>query len=305
MSLPPPDPAFILRSGQAPITCLTIYQNETEYILSGSEKGELTIWDMKTKRKTSTHKIHNGKGILSVICLMHGGFATQGRDGVVSFWDDNFKLIGSLVTEFIGFCPLIDIKITDRQVLIIPFDEKSLIKIIDPQDKSELFTLKPGKKYGMCMSMVAFSKMDYPQVLVGYEDGGISLWDRDTEDFHHSLFTEPVMCIGYSAELSRGVSGSAENNLILWSLQEKKLNVLKNIEATGSGFNCIKFRNDSRIFVTGGWDGQGRVYGAKSGKQLAVLSYHTESIQSVSISQSNLIYLGSKDGNISIWNVYA
>lgn len=207
-------------------------------------------------------------------------------------------------TNFIGFCSLIHLKIADRQLLIVPFDDKSSIKIIDSIDKTELFDLRSQKKTGMCMSMAGFSTEDNLKLLVGYENGCLSFWKRYKEVFHQTLFSEPIMCIAYAKTLNKGVAGSAENVLKLWTLEMDSLKLLKTIEVIGSGFNCIKFRSDDRIFITGGWDGKGRIFGSKSGKQLAVLTHHTESIQSIIISQNNVIYLGSKDGNISIWNVY-
>lgn len=94
MALPPPDPTFILRSGQVAITCLIIHEDQG-YLLSGSEKGDISFWDLKTKRKIKSYKAHNEKGILSIVCLTQGGFVTQGRDGYIHFWDKDFNRIGT------------------------------------------------------------------------------------------------------------------------------------------------------------------------------------------------------------------
>lgn len=53
-----------------------------------------------------------------------------------------------------------------------------------------------------------------------------------------------------------------------------------------------------------------RVFGCKKGKPLAVLDYHSGTIQSIAFTgsslahRSNLMISGSKDGRVSLWKLY-
>lgn len=109
-----------------------------------------------------------------------------------------------------------------------------------------------------------------------------------------------------------------------------------------AGQQDLRIRSDGKIFATAGWDGRIRVYSVKTLKELAVLQWHKEGCYSVafaevlggdpSISQTgeqigqsvakisnmdrmkqerdnkvhNTHWLigGSKDGKISLWDIY-
>ena len=75
-------------------------------------------------------------------------------------------------------------------------------------------------------------------------------------------------------------------------------------ESNTSGFACAAIRHDGRIVVCGGWDGKIRVFGWKRLKVLAILKYHTEIVNKLCFNQDNLLAAGSKDGRISVLDVY-
>ena len=61
-----------------------------------------------------------------------------------------------------------------------------------------------------------------------------------------------------------------------------------------------------RVFVlfTSRWFFRIRVFGWKKLKPLAILKYHKQVVNNVCFSKGHLIAAASKDGNISIWDVY-
>ncbi|KAF2226932.1 WD40-repeat-containing domain protein [Elsinoe ampelina] len=109
-----------------------------------------------------------------------------------------------------------------------------------------------------------------------------------------------------------------------------------------SGQQSLRIRSDGTIFATAGWDGRGRVYSASNMndiKELAVLKYHTEGCYALDfakilpseteetasdatsttnvtrrptaaqqrarkVQRTHWIALGSKDGRISLWDVF-
>lgn len=74
----------------------------------------------------------------------------------------------------------------------------------------------------------------------------------------------------------------------------------------------VTIRPDSKIFATGGWDYQIRIFSFKTLKPLAVLDFHNSTIQDIVFTQErseayNCDYLMAatgKDGCISFWNLY-
>ena len=67
---------------------------------------------------------------------------------------------------------------------------------------------------------------------------------------------------------------------------------------------CTRNRSPS-LLLAAGWDHRIWVFGWKSLKQLAILKFHTKSVQSLDVhEEKNLIASGSNDGCIAIWNIY-
>jgi WD40 repeat protein len=118
---------------------------------------------------------------------------------------------------------------------------------------------------------------------------------------------------------------------------------LKTVQTKHSGQQDLKIRNDGKIFATAGWDSKVRVYSVKSLKELAVLKWHnegcfavafaavysdaeasssdeelgsgtslTKSISTMTVKDQRLwkaktahwIAVGSKDGKVSLWDIY-
>jgi ASTRA-associated protein 1 len=112
---------------------------------------------------------------------------------------------------------------------------------------------------------------------------------------------------------------------------------LKTVQTKHSGQQGLKMRNDGKIFATAGWDSKVRVYATKSMKELAVLKWHKEGCYAVafadvddateggdkgselvekmgtmSVKEERLwkaktghwIAVGSKDGKVSLWDIY-
>ena len=189
--------------------------------------------------------------------------------------------------------------------------EQSKILIISHQTKKELGRLSHGtsensKGYGMCMCLKSISIDSKPHVLVGYENGHIVLWDTETysEVSDAAVHSEAMMCMDYSERLKKGASGSTDDKISIWTINADQINVMKHIQITNPGLNCLKFRCDDKILVSGGWDGQVRVFSGKTLRPLAVLSSHKESIMCVTFLNDNSFLVGSKDGTISSWSVY-
>ena len=63
------------------------------------------------------------------------------------------------------------------------------------------------------------------------------------------------MCIDFDCDSKRGITGSAEDKLVIFKLTKEKLLELENtIQIKNSGVSDIKIRGDSKIFATAGWD---------------------------------------------------
>ncbi len=114
------------------------------------------------------------------------------------------------------------------------------------------------------------------------------------------------MAMDYHPGINRGFSGSALDTVVQWEITEGALEVkqLRETKITNPGISCLEIRADGKFFVTGGWDSQARIFGCKKMKPLAVLTYHSGSIQCAAFLEDHTLVLGSKDSHVSFWSLY-
>lgn len=155
----------------------------------------------------------------------------------------------------------------------------------------------------MCMKI---KRADDKRLLIGYEDGSVASWDIRQNKMVDRLkvHTDAVMCMDYSSELNKGFSGSVSEHLRSWVSSGDKLNMDISVTTTNPGFNDALVRNDGKVVIFAGWDGNIRIFGAKKLKPLAVLNFHNESVHCLAFCEDNILACGSKDKLISLWDIY-
>ncbi|XP_052061647.1 guanine nucleotide-binding protein subunit beta-like protein 1 [Mytilus californianus] len=298
-----PDPVYILRGCESAVTCLKYWSNNVLY--SGDQSGNIYIWDMETKRPVNKTIGHFGHSVLWIEFINDCLMVTQGRDGNVQFWnktDDAWTKSDVIKSTSFGYCAC---SIVDNKIAI-PTDSTSTIQLYDMGTMQCIGELKPDvseQKYGMCMTVKSVES----KILIGYENGCIASWDAKTLKMADKaqIHKESVMCLDYSSQSNFGISGSPDESLKSWSISENSTIIKrKEITAKNPGFTSISIRHDQKIFASGGWDSNVRIYSVKKLKPLAVLSYHKESVQCVTFSSDNILACGSKDHHISLWDIY-
>jgi len=104
----PPDPDYILRGFDGPVTSLALLPNSwnrrdgTAYLVAGTQTGSLFVWNLKTRRVTHSMISIHASSVLSVTVLVgNGDVLSQGREGVIIRWKllavDNWLKMGSLI----------------------------------------------------------------------------------------------------------------------------------------------------------------------------------------------------------------
>eukprot|EP01134_Creolimax_fragrantissima_P008344 CFRG8344T1 len=172
-------------------------------------------------------------------------------------------------------------------------------------------------KRGMCMSVKMFlnPSSGNPMLLAGYEDGSLFVHDIGERSVvaYTKSHVEPIMAVAIAPDATGCITGSADNSLVKVSLKQSDSGALSvkqqlTMPMPAPGVNEIVIRQDKRIIVAGGWDGNVRVYGYRKGNPLCVLSRHRDSIQAVATHKCDLsgwlLAAGSKDKNISLWSIY-
>ena len=105
----PPDPDYILRGFDGPVTSLAFIPNNWEdprrssvaYLVAGTQTGTLFLWNLKTRRVVHSMASVHTNIVLSVTVIGVGDeLLSQGREGVVIRWKllapDNWLKMGSI-----------------------------------------------------------------------------------------------------------------------------------------------------------------------------------------------------------------
>ncbi|XP_077317801.1 guanine nucleotide-binding protein subunit beta-like protein 1 isoform X2 [Lithobates pipiens] len=291
MTLAPPDPKFDLRGIGAEVSSLhfhcRFHKPCPPLLFSGSSSGLVHVWNVSTRRTETVLNGHDGKSVYwihtlnSKDCLM-----SQGRDLQIHTWnlaEGRNEVTDSIAVDSVGFCKC-SLLNNENCLLAMPGKESS-----QPKSGSS------------------------PLLIVGYEDGSVVLWHVLEQKLMSRIMChkEPVMSLDFDCMNAKGVSGSSEKILSVWTLDEQQnLKTCKAQEIINPGIADVTLRQDRKILATAGWDSRVRIFGWKKMKPLAVLQYHSASVHCVAFSdhiipEDRLLAAGSKDHRISIWTIYS
>ena len=326
--MPSPSPVFVLKRAGKPLADIDFwtFQSAPKLIAAYGAKEGVHIWDFETRR--CDFSIPSDSAMLSVHGFSSGELLTLDKEGSLKVIDVNDGVLNvkmNLVIPNIAFCKAAvwSTASTPNRVVGVPGEEKSSINIWDLNEEKIVSQLIPTSQFKLGMPWcVKLLGQNRPIVLIGYEDGSMLCWDvseRKILSKAAGLFTDPVMCFDAFEDhehLISGAAGSANDNLVKWNsnydlvddvtdVTVNNFSILQRQKLINKGLSCIKIRQDNRILATGGWDHKTRIFSWRTLKPLAVLDYHTGSIQCMAFSDDKLLACGSTDHRISVWKIFS
>lgn len=195
------------------------------------------------------------------------------------------------------------------------FDNETLISYPSTKLENAINVLIEGKSYllknfmsqsqstGMCLFTKLYAgEGEVVLMICGYESGKlIVLKLTPSLKKHEIIFEERIF-------EESCTSADLFNETIVAVSAGKSVKIIRNfttetdtIELPFPGFNAVAIRSDGKLFVTGGWDGKLRYFSMKSGKLLAIIDHHFDSISDIKFRNDFELLAACIDGTISLW----
>ncbi|KAM0326762.1 hypothetical protein ACHAQA_006636 [Verticillium albo-atrum] len=210
-------------------------------------------------------------------------------------------------------------------------------------------TVKSPGQNGMVMALALVPHAGSLTLLAGYENGvatamhlSAGAWKTTYRSQAHS---QPILSLDVSPDGATFVTSSADAIVARHPIPTVGTEVmdqpLKVINTKHAGQQSLRFRDDGRVFATGGWDAMVRVYSGKTMKEVAVLKWHQVGCYAVAFASAieapkahavpeagegtvasrlgelsvkdrrishaktaHWLAAGSKDGKISLWDIF-
>ncbi|KAM0274345.1 hypothetical protein ACHAQH_007940 [Verticillium albo-atrum] len=373
-----PHPRSILRGHKAQVHALAFVSNN-ERLASGDAEGYVAVWDLTIMRPTAVWRPHEN-AILGIQGWGTDRIITHGRDHKLAVWklapsdeanlskklplDDTsdsrpqpwlLHLIDVNTMNFCAFaaCTPPSPPSSDDPELLVAVPNTLASESIDiyhlPTQIRHHTVRSPGQN-GMVMALALLSQAGSLTLLAGYENGvttamhfSSGTWKTTYRSQPHS---QPVLSLDVSPDGTSFVTSSADAIIARHPVpppagMEVLDQPLKIVNTKHSGQQSLRFRDDGRVFATGGWDAMIRVYSGKTMKEVAVLKWHEVGCYAVAFASAlktpqaadgkeegegavarrlgelsvrdrriahakgaHWLAAGSKDGKISLWDIF-
>ncbi|XP_053208991.1 guanine nucleotide-binding protein subunit beta-like protein 1 [Panonychus citri] len=330
-------PDYIFMQNLYPVTSTCFFTvSSGDFLITGDEKGIIKLWDLVSYKKTLLLEAHDTR-IMSIQSDSDRKLILTQSRGEIKIWNymetqpatlELTKIYQSSVVSLSNCC-LLSMR-TGNYLLACCSTSDSNIADLHHSDMDSVIpiTSQSSNQFGLLMVMKLVYTKDPNQVvlLTGYESGilkcdNIKLDINEkiisVKDCHSlSLFNDMITSIDFDSLSSKGVCGSVNSKLIIFTIndldcEQFKINIVKSIDIGNEGISSITIRPDYRLFCVSCWDSRVKLFSWKTFKLLAVLDKHKQSINSISFSKKllncskMLLAISSKDKTVSLWSPYS
>ena len=311
--LPPPLPTFVLRSFPAGVCCVKYDSKDPLRLFTGDQQGSIELFNLETRR--SMWKVTNAhqSNVLDLhqTNQIEDRLITLGKDGFVQLW--NFQ--GENQWKYqTNHCSFSNCDVVSSNLIVVPVgNSESAVAALDHRSpavvaRKFLPRKETSNSFGMVMKLRAMGD-DF--LCVAYENGSLSIFQVSTgEQFDSYQVTsdhQPITALDTYQHTC--LCGNTSSTLISLDFLSSKLQATENFRSVNlpnPGTSFIRCRpNDGKLMAAAGWDSRIRLFRRETGKQLAMLDFHQQQVNSIDFQHSTQqMACASSDRTVSIWDLY-
>jgi len=272
--------------------------------LSASFDHMVRLWDIKTGEEIDRMAGHNG-----VIDSMD--LSPDGKRILTASWDNHMILwdvaSGNRVREFYD-----DPGFILRDLSFSP-DGGSAVTCSDRRDNNTVVShllywdLESGERLREVVAPSPTWSIDWsptePWVLSGGTDGLLRLWGTEGSGELRNWTANsgsPIMAVTFSVDGRFALSAGRDSRVVLWNLRTFS----KTTELRTTLPEAAAISPDNQRALTGGFDQVMRLWDLASGKEIARLEGHAQTIRSVGFSPDGRQAISaSDDGSVRVWQL--
>jgi WD40 repeat protein len=271
------------------------FNNDGELLVTGSIDGEVCLWKWQENQNIFQHQAH--KTIVESVAFSsdNSKIASSSRDRTLKIWDAS----------------------TGQCILTLDSPSQSTVKnLIFNQHGNKLFgysnkqiliwDLETGTSYILVESQSRICSLISSEanfLVFGCEDGGVYIWDFNTEEFINQFST--------SSGVVLSVRVTDDNQILACSIKDKIVNVwnLNNsesiqIQSQSYNISLIDINFNGQYIATGSGEKTIKIWDIDTGLYLQSLSGHLSEINAITFSSTNqILATASVDRTVKIWDI--
>ena len=264
--------------------------------VSGSEDGQIRLWDLTFGQCTATLQAH--EGAVRAVCLSAGlkRMASGGADGHVIVWDAK---IGESLHVLKGHGAVVRaVRFTEDHRQVFSASQDSTVRVWDVASGKCVAVLE-GHTAGV--NAIDVSRCGR-YVLSGSRDNTLKYWDCHkgecliTFTGHHSR----IHAVCLSADKQLAVSASRDATLKVWDVLTGEC--LRTLRGHHTEAYAVCLTEDAHFALSASRQGTLRVWDVRSGQCLCSMKGEAP----VSLSRDSRLALSGNDkGELSLWAIFA
>ncbi len=295
--------------------------SDGQYVASGSEHGEIRIWNVDTPNENSNGGLQvltlqgtdcdadveadadpTAFAVRDLVFTPDGETLISGsRDGEIREWDvETGALVRCFGTDEGGHSDIV------YAVDVHPSGEQL---ISGSRDNSIIFwDMETGEQVGRYFEHtfhildVEYSPDGRLAVSAG-RDANVLLWDTSTFEIKRrfEVHDDWLFTATFSPDGRRVLSGGAENNLILWNVASGQ--PVFTLEGHDSFIHTAAFSPTGEHVVSGSADGQMILWDIADGTELQRISGHADDLRRLKFASNGTVLSASDDGTVRLWRI--